>query len=209
MYKFTKILFLLILLNAGGGVLYSQCQLGDEDKGVYKQMKFGMENHLYNDAKIRAKILLTKYGGTCPDLYFDAGWLSFYTQSWWDAVEFLKTSLRIMAYSSSRFEFAYSSVGISYYELGYYKESIAYLNEAIYIKGEAEYYKYRALSYYQLEDYITAMNDFQTAKKYGSDFTDEETDFFWDTDAKLKPEKKEPEKKEPEKKEPEKKEPEK
>ena len=186
MSRFTKILFTLLLLWQTGNSLYGQCRLGEEDRGVYQQMKFSMENHLYSDAKIRAKILLTKYGGSCPDLYFDAGWLSYYTDSWWDAVEFLKASLSILAYNADKFEFAYSAVGISYYELGYYKESVAYLNEAINISGKADYYKYRALSFYKLEDYTNAMTDFQAAKKYGSDFTDEETDFFWDAAAKVK-----------------------
>lgn len=57
---------------------YSQCQIGEEDKGVYEQMKFGMDNHLYNDAKIRAKILLTKYGYQCPDLYLGCRMAQFY-----------------------------------------------------------------------------------------------------------------------------------
>lgn len=187
MQRIFKILLMLIILKWAAGNLYSQCQIGEEDRGVYQQMKFSMENHLYNDAKIRAKILITKYGGSCPDLYYDAGWLSFMTESWWDAVEFLKLSLNVMDYNKSKFEFAYASVGKSYYELGYYKEAITYLNEAININGNADYYKYRAMSYYKLEDYTNAMNDFNTAKKYGSDFTDEETDFYWDTSAKVKP----------------------
>jgi tetratricopeptide (TPR) repeat protein len=187
MQRVFKILLMLIILKWAAGNLYCQCQLGEEDRGVYQQMKFSMENHLYSDAKIRAKILITKYGGSCPDLYYDAGWLSFMTESWWDAVEFLKLSINVMAYSKSKFEFAYASVGKSYYELGYYKEAVIYLNEAININGNADYYKYRAMSYYKLEDYTNAMNDFNTAKKYGSDFTDEETDFYWDTSKKVKP----------------------
>lgn len=166
---------------------YSQCQLGEEDKGIYDQMRFGMQNGTYGDAKIRAKVLLTKYGDYCPNLYFDAGWLSYKTQSWWDAVEFLKLSLNKLAYDKNKFEFSYAAVGEAYYELGYYKEAIAYLNEAIAFNGKADYYKFRAMSYYKLEDYTNAMTDFQTAKKNGSDFSEEETDFFWDAAAKVKP----------------------
>lgn len=184
MKTFASIIFLVLLFEVSA---LSQCQLGEEDRGVYNQMKFSMDNHLYNDAKLRAKVLLTKYGDLCPQLYFDAGWLSFMTDSWWDAIDFLKLSLAKLEYNKSRFEFAYSSVGISYYEVGYYKESVAYLNEAINLNADPEYYKYRGLSFYKLEDYPSAMNDFNTAKKYGSDFTDEETDIFWDASSKLKP----------------------
>ncbi len=149
-------------------------------------MQFSMQNGLYGDAKIRAKILIIKYGDLCPNLYYDAGWLSFQTESWWDAVDFLKLSLRKLAYDRSKFEFCYSSVGISYYELGYYKDGIAYLNEAISMNGNADYYKYRGLCYYKLEDYLSALNDFQTAKKNGSEFNDYESEFFWDASKKVK-----------------------
>lgn len=108
------------------------------------------------------------------------------TESWWDAVEFLKLSLWKLSYDKTRFEFAYSGVGIAYYELGYFKESITYLNDAIRLNAKADYYKYRGLSYYKLEDYNNAMLDFNTAKSYGSDFDEEESDAFWDAAAKLK-----------------------
>lgn len=188
MINFFKILIIsLALFISTKSAVYSQCQLGEEDKGVYDQMRFGIQNGTYSDAKIRAKILITKYGDLCPNLYFDAGWLSYKTQSWWDAVEFLKLSLNKLAYDRNKFEFAYASVGEAYYELGYYKEAVAYLNEAIYINADADYYKFRAMSYYKLEDYTNAMTDFQTAKKNGSDFSEEETEFFWDAAAKVKP----------------------
>jgi tetratricopeptide (TPR) repeat protein len=178
------IIFLSLFFSVSA---YSQCRIGEEDKGVYDQMKFGMENHLYNDAKIRAKILLTKYGYQCPDLYWDAGWLSFMTESWWDAIEFLGYSLRILSFDHGKFEFAYAAIGVSYYNTGSYENSIAYLNEAINLNQKADYYKYRGMNYYKLEDFTRAMDDFNLAKKYGSDFTDEETDFYWDASKKLKP----------------------
>lgn len=176
--------FFISFLGING--LFAQCRMGEEDKGVYDQMRFGMKNHLYSDAKIRGKILLTKYSYSCPDLYYDVGWLSFFTESWWDAVEYLKYALRILAYDRIKFEFAYASAGRSYYELGYYKESILYLDEAIKISSGADYYKYRAMSYYKLEDYTRAMEDFNTAKKEGSDFNDTETEFYWDAASKVK-----------------------
>lgn len=60
-----KIFVTAILIFVSGGSIYSQCRMGDEDKGVYDQMKFSMQNHLYSDAKIRAKVLITKYGDAC------------------------------------------------------------------------------------------------------------------------------------------------
>lgn len=186
MKKFFKILLISFLVSICTKQALSQCQLGEEDKGVYSQMQFSMQNHLYNDAKIRAKLLLTKYGDTCPQLYFDAGWLSFMTESWWDAVEFLKLSLWKLSYDRTKFEFAYSGVGIAYYELGSYSQSISYLDDAIRINGKADYYKYRGLSYYKLEDYNNAMLDFNTAKKYGSEFDEDESDIFWDAASKIK-----------------------
>jgi tetratricopeptide (TPR) repeat protein len=131
MFSKLKILLIVFVISLSAGNTYTQCRMGDEDKSVYDQMRFSMQNHLYSDAKIRAKILITKYGDACPNLYYDAGWLSFMTESWWDAVEFLKLSLWKLSYDKVKFEFAYSGVGIAYYELGYFKESVGYLDEAI------------------------------------------------------------------------------
>jgi tetratricopeptide (TPR) repeat protein len=180
---------LLFLLFAGifltCGSIYAQCRIEPEDKGVYEQLKFSMNNGVWGDAKIRGKILITKYGDNCPDLYYDIGWVSFKTESWWDAIDLLKLALSRMSYDRYKYEFAYSAVGISYYESGYHKEAITYLDAAINTSAKADYYKYRGLAYYNLEDYQNAMNDFQTAKKYGSEFNDTESDFFWDASSKL------------------------
>jgi len=180
---------LLLLLFAGilltGSSIYAQCRIEPEDKGVYEQLKFSMSNGVWGDAKIRGKILITKYGDNCPDLYYDIGWVSFKTESWWDAIDLLKLALNRMSYDRYKYEFAYSAVGISYYESGYYKEAITYLDAAINTNSKADYYKYRGLAYYKLEDYQNAMYDFQAAKKYGSVFNDTESDLFWDASSKL------------------------
>lgn len=178
-------LLLITVISAGSGNGFSQCRIEPEDKGVYEQLKFSMNNGVWGDAKIRGKILITKYGDNCPDLYYDIGWVSFMTESWWDAIDLLKLALSRMSYDRYKYEFAYSAVGISYYESGYYKEAIAYLDAAINTNSKADYYKYRGLAYYKLEDFQNAMNDFQTAKKYGSEFNDTESDFYWDASSKL------------------------
>lgn len=89
-------LILLIFILANSGSVNSQCQMGEEDAGVYKQMRFSMDNGLYGDAKIRAKVLIIKYGNACPELYYDAGWLSYMTESWWHTIEFMRLALRTL-----------------------------------------------------------------------------------------------------------------
>lgn len=179
------LLLLVAVFQAGSNQSIAQCRIEPEDKGVYEQLKFSMSNGVWGDAKIRGKILITKYGDNCPDLYYDIGWVSFKTESWWDAIDLLKLALSRMSYDRNKYEFAYSAVGISYYESGYYKEAIAYLDAAINTNSKADHYKYRGLAYYKLEDFQNAMYDFQTAKKYGSEFNDTESDFYWDASSKL------------------------
>lgn len=178
---FFSIVFLLVETS-----LRAQCRLGEEDTGVYKQMQFSMQNGLYGDAKIRAKVLITKYGNSCPELYYDAGWLSYMTESWWDTIEFMRLALRTLDFSNQRLLFAYAAVGIAYYNVDYSTESITYLDKAISLDPKADYYKYRGLAYYKLEDYNSALTDFQEAKKLGSEFNSSESDIFWDAAAKIK-----------------------
>ncbi len=187
--KTAKFIILLILFY--GGIfpnigIKAQCSMGEEDAGVYEQMRFSMNNGLYGDAKIRGKILIIKYGDYCPQLYFDVGWLSFKTQAYWDAIEFLKLSLRKLDYSKEKFEFCYFAVGESYYELGYYSNALLYLTEAINIDPKGDYYKFLGLSHYKLGDYNLALTELRQAKDNGSDFSEEETEIFWETIEKLK-----------------------
>jgi tetratricopeptide (TPR) repeat protein len=179
------VLLSAVLLIAEAG-LRAQCRLGEEDAGVYKQMQFSMQNGLYGDAKIRAKVLIIKYGNSCPELYYDAGWLSYMTESWWDTIEFMRLALRTLDFSNQRLLFAYAAVGIAYYNVDYNTEAIAYLDKAISLDPKGDYYKYRGLSYYNLEEYNYAMADFQEAKKLGSEFNSSESDIFWDAAAKIK-----------------------
>ncbi|MBE2217477.1 MAG: hypothetical protein IAE90_04685 [Ignavibacteria bacterium] len=184
----TLLFFILsiFLLAANSGSVNSQCRLGEEDAGVYKQMQFSMQNGLYGDAKIRAKVLIIKYGNSCPELYYDAGWLSFMTESWWDTIEFMRLALRTLEFSNQRLLFAYAAVGIAYFNVDYSTEAIAYLDKAISLDARADYYKYRGLAYYKLEEYNYALTDFQEAKRLGSEFNSSESDIFWDAASKLK-----------------------
>ena len=186
MKTFTFLILFYVLLAVNTVSIKSQCQIGEEDAGVYKQMQFSMQNGLYGDAKIRAKVLIIKYGNSCPELYYDAGWLSYMTESWWDTIEFMRLALRTLDFSNQRLLFAYAAVGIAYYNVDYNTEAIAYLDKAISLDPKADYYKYRGLSYYNLEEYSYAMNDFQEAKKLGSEFNSSESDIFWDAAAKIK-----------------------
>jgi tetratricopeptide (TPR) repeat protein len=177
---------IIAILGFSPGNSNAQCQMGEEDAGVYKQMRFSMDNGLYGDAKIRAKVLITKYGNLCPELYYDAGWLSYMTESWWDTIEFMKLALITMKYSNQRQLFAYAAVGIAYYNVDYYSEAIQYLDKAISLESKADYYKYRGLAYYKLEDFDMALLNFQEAKKLGSEFNSSESDIFWDAASKIK-----------------------
>ncbi|MBL8017802.1 MAG: hypothetical protein JNK43_11065 [Ignavibacteria bacterium] len=183
--NFQLVLFIFTIFAIAGS-LNSQCRLGEEDSGVYKQMQFSMQNGLYGDAKIRAKVLITKYGNSCPELYYDAGWLSYMTESWWDTIEFMRLALRTLDFSNQRLFFAYAAVGIAYYNVDYNTEAIAYLDKAISLDPKADYYKFRGLAYYQLEEYNYALADFQEAKKLGSEFNSSESDIFWDAASKIK-----------------------
>lgn len=180
------ITILSIIFFLAEASLRAQCRLGEEDSGVYKQMQFSMQNGLYGDAKIRAKVLITKYGNSCPELYYDAGWLSYMTESWWDTIEFMRLALRTLDFSNQRLLFAYAAVGIAYYNVDYNTEAIAYLEKAISLDPKADYYKFRGLAYYQLEEYNYALADFQKAKKLGSEFNSSESDIFWDAASKIK-----------------------
>jgi len=186
MKAYILLILLIFILAVNSGSVISQCQMGEEDAGVYKQMRFSMDNGLYGDAKIRAKVLIIKYGNACPELYYDAGWLSYMTESWWDTIEFMRLALRTLDINNQRLIFAYASVGIAYYYVDYNQEAIAYLNNAISLDPRADYYKYRGLAYYKLEEYNYALTDFQEAKKLGSEFNSSESDIFWDAAAKLK-----------------------
>ncbi|MCC7158735.1 MAG: hypothetical protein IT281_04265 [Ignavibacteria bacterium] len=187
--KTSKFIILLILFcvcifsNIG---IKAQCNMGEEDEGVYEQMRFSMNNGLYGDARIRGKILIVKYGNQCPQLYFDVGWLSFKTESYWDTIDFLKLSLRTLDYDREKFEFSYYAIGVSNYELGNYPNAVLYLREALKISDKGDYYKYIGLSYYGMSEYSSAMTEFNRAKEIGSDFSNEETDIYWETVEKLK-----------------------
>ena len=179
--KIAKFIILLILFYGcifSNISIYAQCNMGEEDSGVYEQMRFIMNNGLYGDARIKGKMLITKYGDWCPQLYFDVGSLSFKTQSYWGAIDFLKLSLRTMDYSRDTFEFCYFAVGVSYYELGYYSNALLYLTEAININPKGDYHKFRGLSYYEPGDHEFAFTELRRAKQSGSEFNDEETDIF-------------------------------
>lgn len=123
-------------------------------------------------------VLFLNYLNTCYSQtakeYYQSGLTKFKNDKYSEAIQDLKKAIEINSksneFSKSYLQGSYSIIGTSYCNSEYYEEAIPYLNKFLELKINCEDYFTRGICYSELQENISAIEDYTNAIKLKPDF---------------------------------------